>query len=104
MVSNTIKRIGSRSEVYHGNANRTSGGLTKNDLVKNKYGYIVSRKKSNMARQKKFNPLLANGLLVKKGSREFGVEQMRRNSNNKKKSMKKRKNRTIFNNIKDMFQ
>lgn len=103
MVSNKVKRLGSRSEVYHGNAQKTSGGLTKNDLVKNKFGYIVSRKKSSMARQKKFNPLLANGLLVKKGSREFGVEQMRRNSNNKKKS-KKQKNRTIFNNIKDMFQ
>ena len=97
-----VKRIGSRSEVYHGNAQKTSGGLTKNDLVKNKFGYIVSRKKSNMARQKKYNPLLASGLLVKKGSREFGVEQMR-NSNKNKKSKKTKKNRSFFNNIADLF-
>jgi hypothetical protein len=100
MVSNKVKRIGSRSEVYHGNAQRTSGGLKKNDLVKNKNGYIVSRKKSNMALQRKYNPLLDKGLLVKKGSREFGVEQMRKNSKNKK----SKKNRTIFNNISDLFQ
>ena len=102
MVSSKVKRIGSRSEVYHENAQRTSGGLTKNDLVKNKFGYIVSRKKSSMARQKKYNPLLASGLLVKKGSRQFGVDQMRVGS--KKKSKKQNKNRSIFNNIKDMFQ
>ena len=96
-----VKRIGSRSEVYHGNAQKTSGGLTKNDLVKNKFGYIVSRKKSSMARQKKYNPLLASGLLVKKGSREFGVDQMRNNSN--KKTKRKKKNRSFFNNIADLF-
>jgi hypothetical protein len=104
MVSNKVKRIGSRSEVYHGNATKTSGGLTKSDLVKNKFGYIVSRKKSSMARQKKFNPLLSKGLLVKKGSREFGVDQMRKkNSKNSKNSKKSKKNRTIFNHIKDLF-
>lgn len=96
-----VKRIGSRSEVYHGNAQKTSGGLTKNDLVKNKFGYIVSRKKSSMARQKKYNPLLASGLLVKKGSREFGVEQMRNNSN--KKTKRTKKNRSFLNNLADLF-
>ena len=96
-----VKRIGSRSEVYHGNAQKTSGGLTKNDLVKNKFGYIVSRKKSSMARQKKYNPLLASGLLVKKGSREFGVEQMRNNKN--KKSKRTKKNRSFLNNLADLF-
>lgn len=96
-----VKRIGSRSEVYHGNAQKTSGGLTKNDLVKNKFGYIVSRKKSSMARQKKYNPLLASGLLVKKGSREFGVEQMRNNKN--KKTKRTKKNRSFLNNLADLF-
>ena len=33
-----IKRIGSRAEVFHGNALQTSGGLTKDKLSKNKIG------------------------------------------------------------------
>lgn len=36
---------GSKAQVYHGTAKHTSGGLTKSDLVKNKHGRIVSRKK-----------------------------------------------------------
>ena len=30
------KTIGSRAEVFHGNAKKTSGGLMKKDLIKNK--------------------------------------------------------------------
>ena len=39
------KKIGSKIEVWRGTAQRTSGGLTKNDLTKNKRGKIVSKKK-----------------------------------------------------------
>lgn len=40
------KCIGSRAEVWHGNAYKTSGGLTKKDLFYNtKTGRIVSRAK-----------------------------------------------------------
>ena len=39
--------VGSRAQVWHGNAKHTSGGLTKSDLMKNKYGRIVSVKKHN---------------------------------------------------------
>ena len=46
MPSKPTKNIGSRAEVYHGNARQTSGGLTKKDLIKNKAGRIVSKKKS----------------------------------------------------------
>ena len=38
--------IGSRAQVNHGTAYKTSGGLKKKDLKKNKHGKIVSRKKS----------------------------------------------------------
>ena len=41
----TVKIIGSKAQVFHGNATHTSGGLKKSDLVKNKHGRIVSRKK-----------------------------------------------------------
>lgn len=38
--------IGSRAQVHHGTAYKTSGGLKKKDLKKNKHGKIVSRAKS----------------------------------------------------------
>lgn len=44
-----IKIIGSRAEVWHGNANRTSGGLTKENLMMNKRGRIISIKKYELA-------------------------------------------------------
>ncbi len=40
-----IKTKGSKIEVWNGNAKKTSGGLTKSDLVKNKRGKIVSKRK-----------------------------------------------------------
>lgn len=44
-----IERIGSRAQVFHGNAKQTSGGLTCKNLVMNKHGRIVSRKLSKLA-------------------------------------------------------
>ncbi len=41
-----MQRVGSRAQVMHGTAAMTGGGLTKSDLKYNKYGRIVSRKKS----------------------------------------------------------
>jgi len=37
--------IGSKRQVWNGTAERTPGGLTKSDLIKNKRGKIVSKKK-----------------------------------------------------------
>lgn len=34
---------GSRAEVFHGTAKHTAGGLTKGDLVQDKYGNIKSK-------------------------------------------------------------
>jgi hypothetical protein len=39
------KNIGSRVQVMNGTAHKTSGGLTKNDLMLNKWGRIVSKKR-----------------------------------------------------------
>lgn len=47
------KQVGSRAEVVHGTAHHTSGGLTKKQLKYNKYGRIVSVKKSTMAKKSK---------------------------------------------------
>ncbi len=64
-----MKKVGSRAQVMHGTAKHTSGGLTKTDLKYNKWGRIVSRKKSTMA--KKTRRLEKAGYKAKKGS--FGV-------------------------------
>ena len=39
-----IRKNPSRAEVFHGKALQTSGGLTKNDLFKDKYGNLKSKK------------------------------------------------------------
>jgi hypothetical protein len=63
---------GTRAQVWHGTARHTSGGLTKSDLLKNKAGRIVSRKKHHSA--KKDNRLVKAGYKTKKGS--FGFVKM----------------------------
>ena len=40
-----MRVIGSRAQVMHGTAQKTSGGLTKSELMYNKAGRIVSKKK-----------------------------------------------------------
>ena len=40
-----VKRIGSKAQVWHQTALQTSGGLKKEDLMMNKRGRIVSKKK-----------------------------------------------------------
>ena len=42
--------IGTRAQVWHETAYKTSGGLTKSDLFQNKAGRIVSKAKHNSAK------------------------------------------------------
>jgi hypothetical protein len=60
---------GSRAQVYHGTAFRTSGGLTKKDIKMSRWGRLVSKAKSMKA--KKENRLEKSGFFAKKG--QFGV-------------------------------
>jgi len=60
-------QIGSKAEVYHGKAQRTSGGLTRKDLVMNKRGRIVSLKQQ-AAGKKAFSRLVKAGYKPKKGT------------------------------------
>ena len=39
-----MQTTGSRAQVWHGTAKKTSGGLTKKDLFQDKYGNLKSRK------------------------------------------------------------
>ena len=66
-----IKRVGSRAEVWHGNAMMTSGGLKKKELMKNKHGRIVSAKKHRTA--KKERRLVKAGYKTEKGV--FGAKK-----------------------------
>ena len=61
-----MKARGSRAQVMHGTAKRTSGGLTKKQLKYNKQGKIVSKRMS--ARAKKDKRLVKAGYKTKKGT------------------------------------
>ena len=60
--------IGTRAQVWHGTAYKTSGGLKKDHLMQNKSGRIVSEKKHQSAKRE--NRLLKHGYGTKKG--KFG--------------------------------
>ena len=62
-----IPAIGSRAQVFHGNAVHTAGGLYQKDLFRGKDGSIKSRKASAMA--KRHNNL--GSFKLAKGSRRF---------------------------------
>lgn len=74
--------IGSRAEVWHGTAKKTSGGLTKTHLMKNKSGRIVSKKKHFSA--KKDNRLVKAGFKTKKGHFGFVKVGSRKRGHGKK--------------------
>ena len=60
---------GSRAQVWHGTALKTTGGLTKKNLFQNKNGEIVSRKKHETAKREK--RLEKAGYFTKKGTFGF---------------------------------
>lgn len=68
------KTIGSRAQVWHGTAKKTTGGLKKSDLMKNKHGRIVSKKVSASAKKtnrlKDFKTTKGKFVLFKKKSKK----------------------------------
>ena len=72
---------GTRAQVWHGTAKKTSGGLTKSALMMNKHGRIVSRKKHNTAKKEK--RLVKAGFLTKKGKFGFIKKGTRRQRSRK---------------------
>ena len=75
--------FGSRQQVWNGTAYKTEGLLIKSDLMMNKWGRIVSKKKSISA--KKEQRLKKHGYFTVKG--KFGFVK----KDSKKKSRKSRK-------------
>ena len=80
--------IGSRAQVWHGTAYKTSGDLTKKDLYMNKHGRIVSKKKHETAKKEK--RLEKHGFFAKKG--KFGTvkKTIKKSSKGKKSKSRKR--------------
>lgn len=84
----TMKTFGSRAEVFHGNALKTTGGLKKKDLVKNKHGEIVSKKKHLTAKKEK--RLQKYGYFAVKGKFGFVKKAPLKSKSGKRKTMKKK--------------
>jgi hypothetical protein len=59
--------VGTKAQVFHGTAKHTSGGLTRKDLVQNKHGRIVSRRKMALGK-KALKHLVKAGYKAKKGT------------------------------------
>jgi hypothetical protein len=78
--------IGSRAQVWHGTAYKTSGGLTHSHLMKNKSGRVVSKAKHISAKKEK--RLVKAGYLTKKG--HFGFIKKGKTMKGKKGSRKMR--------------
>jgi len=61
-----MQSTGSKAQVWHGTAKHTTGGLTKNNLMKNKHGRIVSKRKHSLGK-KSIKNLKKLGYVAKKG-------------------------------------
>ena len=92
--------VGSRAQVFHGNADKTSGGLKKGDLKQNDNGKIVSKKASAAAKKtKNLGKFQATGkgfaLAPKKGTQAHKdlKSKKSRKSRKSKKSRKSRKSK-----------
>ena len=77
--------VGSRAQVWHSTAYKTTGGLTKNKLMKNKHGRVVSKKKHATAKKEK--RLVKSGYKPKKGV--FGIAHVKKTSKKRTRKSKK---------------
>ena len=75
--------VGSKAQVWHQTAKRTSGGLTRKDLMKHK-GRIISRKK-HAAGKKAIKHLRALGFIAKKGTFRLMSKSMKKEKTRKRK-------------------
>ena len=83
--------FGSREQVWNGTAYKTKYGLTKQGLVMNKWGRIVSADKHVSAKKEK--RLEKYGYYAKKGKFGYQKRATKRHKNKKKPKQKTSKNR-----------
>ena len=85
--------VGSRAQVWHENAYKTKGDLVRWNLMMNKHGRIVSKKKHDTAKKEK--RLLKHGWGTKKGKfgavKVTGHSKKAHNKTNKKSRKKSKK-------------
>jgi DVNP family len=74
---NGMPAVGTRAMVWHGTAHHTSGGLTKDKLMMNKRGKIVSRK-AHARGKKSLKHLIKAGYKAKKGTFKLGKKMLRK--------------------------
>ena len=86
-MSDKVKAVGSKAEVFHGTAKHTSGGLKKKDLMKH-HGRIISRKK-HAAGKKAIKHLFAAGYKPKKGTFKLMRKSMAHSSKRHSKRSKR---------------
>lgn len=79
---------GSRAQVWHGTAYKTSGGLTRNDLLMNKHGRIVSKKKHATAKRER--RLEKAGYKTVKGKFGFVRDGDKKRKTSRRKSSRRR--------------
>ena len=99
----TIKDIeykelfGSREQVWNGTAYKTTGGLTKDQLVMNKWGRIVSLKKNTTAKKEK--RLEQHGYFSNKGKFGYVKKGTRKSKSKSPESKSPDENKTVEQNI-----
>ena len=81
--------VGSREKVWNENAYKTPGGLTRDQLVMNKRGRIVS--KSKYYTSKKEMRLQKHGYFARKGKFGYVKRKTKRKSTNRKKRKTQKK-------------
>ena len=101
-MTDKIKAVGSKAEVFHGTARHTSGGLVRASLVLNKHGRIVSRKKQALGR-KSIKHLFALGFKPKKGKFSLMRKSMAKGKKGKR-STKKRGGATEGASLSEAFE
>jgi hypothetical protein len=74
-VSKVAKGRGAKARVFRGTKARTSGGLKKSDLMRNKSGKVVSRKRSEAGKKLgKKNGILKFAAAVKSARKALGIK------------------------------
>ena len=90
---------GTRAQVWHTTAYKTSGGLTRKDLLQNKHGRIVSAKKHHTEKKNKrlekagYKPKKGKFVVMRKSMRNKSVSPSKSKSKSKSKSRSKSRSR-----------
>merc|ERR1712137_483907 len=72
-VSKIARGVRAKSSVFSGRKEKTSGGLTKAELTRNKHGKVVSKKASARAKQNYTNSIKAWAEAVKAARKALGL-------------------------------